>query len=112
MFAAAYCCCYVCSSPNAPSQVGACPMETRQIIEASADVITITRLRAGDVYKRVETDYQGTASLRFGIVSDVMHNGSDGAFAALEYTTDFSAGVAVTQKVYDGGKPAALYPAT
>ena len=87
-------------------------METTQIIRASAEVVTISSFRPGDVYKRVENDYTGNAGLRFGIVQDVMNNGTDAAFTALEYRSDYSSGYTAELKVYDGSKPAALFAAT
>lgn len=88
-------------------------MQVQQIIQASADVITITSLRPGDVYKRVgESGYQGEPTLRFGVVQSVMNNGTDAAVVALEYERDYSTGVTVAMKVFNGGKPAALFPAT
>lgn len=87
-------------------------MQVQQIIQASADVVTITSLRPGDVYKRIgEAGYQGEPTLQFGVVQDVMNNGTDAAVTALEYERDYSTGVAVKLKVFNGGKPAALYPA-
>lgn len=88
-------------------------MQTTQLVQASADVVTITRLAPGDVYKRVEegTSYTGT-TLRFGIVQDVMNNGSEAAVTALEYETDYNTGVKVTLQVFTGSKPVAIYAAT
>lgn len=88
-------------------------MQVQQIIQASADVLTITRLAPGNVYKRVgETGYNGEPTLRFGVVQSVMNNGTDAAVVALEYERDYSTGVAVKMAVFNGGRPAALFPAT
>jgi hypothetical protein len=86
-------------------------MDTTQLVRASAEVVTITSLKAGDVYKRIETLYTGEANLRFGVVQSVMNNGTESAFTALEVRPDF-VGVAVESKVYDGSKPIALFAAT
>lgn len=85
-------------------------MDTKQLIQASAEVVTITSFKAGDVYKRVESTYD--PQLRYGIVQSVMNNGSDSAFSAIELRPDYSTGVVVETKVFDGGKPAALFAAT
>lgn len=94
-------------------------MQTQQLIQASADVVTITHLAPGDVYKRVEEGgaYAGGpgATLRFGIVQDVMNNGTDSAVTALEYVPApayASGGVTVEVKVWTGSKPAAIFAAT
>lgn len=86
-------------------------MDTRQLIEASAEVVTITRLKAGDVYKRVEESGGYGSPLRFGIVQSVMNNGTDSAFTALELTPTY-AGITSEVKVFKAGVPAALFAAT
>lgn len=88
-------------------------MQVQQIVRASADVLTITRLSPGDTYKRVDDSaYGGTPVLRFGVVQDVMNNGSEAAVTALEYEADYSAGAKATLRVFTGSQPAAIYPAT
>lgn len=87
-------------------------MQVQQIIRASADVLTITTLAPGNVYKRVEEGYQGEAILRFGVVQSVMNNGADAAVTALEYAPDYTKGVTATLKVFTGARPAAIFPAT
>ena len=84
-------------------------MDTRQLIEASAEVITITRLQAGDVYKRIEEGGYGSP-LRFGIVQSVMNNGTESAFTALEFTPGYNT-VSSEIKVFAAGKPIALFAA-
>lgn len=90
-------------------------MDTRQLIEASATVITITSLKRGDVYKRIEDtpDYGAGSgpSLRFGVVTDVLNNGEDSAFTAVELTPTYN-GVESRLRVFTAGKPAALFAAT
>lgn len=86
-------------------------MDTRQLIEASAEVVTITRLKAGDVYKRIEEGTSYGSPLRFGVVQDVMNNGTDSAFTALELTPTY-AGITSEVKVFKAGMPAALFAAT
>lgn len=86
-------------------------MQTTQIVQASAEVVTIARLTPGDVYKRVETDYAGQATLRFGIVESVMNNGTDSAVSAVEFKPEYS-GVTVASKVIAAGADIAIYPAT
>jgi hypothetical protein len=85
-------------------------MDTTQLIRASAEVVTITSFKAGDVYKRVESGGYNEAKLVFGVVTDAMNNGSDSAIAAIEYEASYG-GLTVSQKVWDGTKPAALFAA-
>lgn len=87
-------------------------MQTQQIIEASATVITITQLRKGDVYKRIDTSGASYGSpLRFGVVQDVMNNGSESAFTALELTPTYAA-VNAELKVWRGNQDIAIFAAT
>lgn len=88
-------------------------MQVQQMIRASADVLTITTLSPGNVYKRIDTAGYGSSDpvLRFGVVQSVMNNGEDSAVTALEFTADYT-GVAAALKVFDGGKPVSIFPAT
>jgi hypothetical protein len=87
-------------------------MHVKQLIEASAEVVTITRLRKGDVYKRVHSPYASSdPKLQFGIVTDVMHNGTDAAITAVEYQVLY-AGVEVEVRVFTADTEPALFPAT
>lgn len=88
-------------------------MQVQQMIRSSADILTITTLSPGNVYKRIEqaSSYSTEPVLRFGVVQSVMNNGEDSAVTALEFTADYS-GVAASMKVFDGGKPVAIFPAT
>jgi hypothetical protein len=86
-------------------------MQVRQIVRSSADVLTITRLSPGDCYKRVEDGYS-EPTLKFGVVQSVMNNGEDAAVTALEYEVDYTVGAKARIRVFNGGKPAAIFPAT
>lgn len=89
-------------------------MQVQQIIRNSADVLTITRLSPGDVYKRIVDSTYGdsTAVLRFGVVQDVMNNGDDAAVTALEYVSSYNGVATAELKVFTGTKPVAIFPAT
>ena len=63
-------------------------MQTKTLVEASADIITITSLKAGDVYKRLEKSYSGY-SVNYGVVTSVLHNGTDAAILAIEWKGSF-----------------------
>lgn len=59
--------------------------KTKNLVKASAQIITITELSAGDVYQRLE----GSSDLRYGIVTQVLHNGEDAVIQALEIKTTY-----------------------
>lgn len=88
-------------------------MQTDTLIKASAEITTIVELKPFDVYKRIESDYTGATKLQFGIVTDVMHNGAEGAITALEFP-DATYNTVPTPKlvVFATGKEAALFAAT
>ncbi|MGH1563086.1 hypothetical protein [Mumia sp. DW29H23] len=83
-------------------------MDTTTLIQASAKVVTITELKPGDVYKRVDDAYGGT-KLIFGIVRDVMNNGTDAAFTALEVESGYQP--TPTVKVFKAGASLSLFAA-
>jgi uncharacterized protein YbjQ (UPF0145 family) len=86
-------------------------METRTLIEPTAQVVTITKLKANDVYKRLVKNYGDTYELRIGVVTDVLNNGSDAALTALEFSTSYN-GAEAEIKVFGGDKDLALFAAT
>lgn len=88
-------------------------MHTKTLIEASAEVLTITRLKAGDVYKRVVPSPYGSgeSTLKLGVVTSIMNNGEEAAFTSLELTPSFS-GVTADTKVFHAGQSVQIFPAT
>lgn len=87
-------------------------MQVQQMIRNSAEVLTITTLSPGNVYKRVEeTSYTSGPVLRYGVVQSVMNNGEDSAVTALEYAADYN-GTTAQVRVFTGSVPVAIFPAT
>lgn len=88
-------------------------MQTHQIVRGAAEVLTITRLRVNDVYKRVEeSPYTEGPTMRYGIVTDLMDNGPDAAVVALKFRpADFGGGVQVATKIITGNHSLAIFPA-
>ena len=86
-------------------------MNTSTLIEASATVVTITTLKAGDVYKRLDDGTYSTAPLVFGIVESVMHNGSDAVLTAIEWGANYGA-AEVKLKTFGTNADLKLFPAT
>ena len=56
-------------------------MQTKQIVQSSANVIRITKLVKGDIYKRFE---QNSDDTYFGIVTDVLNDGINTIITATE----------------------------
>jgi len=82
-------------------------MQTKQIIQASANVIRITKLSKGNIYKRFEdNDY-----VYYGVVTEVLNDGINAIITAVEYRKSWSS-IDVSQKVIKGEKDYVLFPAT
>ncbi len=86
-------------------------MDTKHLVQASATAITITTLREGDVYKRLEKDYSGY-KINFGIVTSVLFNGTDAAITAVEYASAYSDGYKIESKVFGGDVELLIFHAT
>lgn len=82
-------------------------MQTQHLVQASADVITITTLRAGDVYKRLQKRYNDEYFAVIGVVQSVDNNGTDTMISAIEIGDD-----AVTLKVFGTNTEMAIFAAT
>jgi hypothetical protein len=87
-------------------------MRTTTLVQASADVVTIVNLRAGDVYKRLEESTYGEKyTLHFGVVQDVMHNGEDAVITAIEFPTQWN-GVEAKIKLFGSDADLKVFEAT
>ncbi|TXH09358.1 MAG: hypothetical protein E6R04_08380 [Spirochaetes bacterium] len=84
-------------------------METKSIVRASAQAITITTLTQGDVYKRlIEQSYSADKYRAVvGIVQSVDFNGEDAMISALEVSD-----AKVTLKVFGEGSDLKLFSIT
>lgn len=85
-------------------------MRTATLVQATADVITVVSLKAGDVYKRLEKNYANAYEVKFGVVQDVMHNGEDAVITAMEFTASYS-GVEPAFKVFGTDSDLKLFAA-
>lgn len=83
-------------------------MQTQQIIQASANVIRITKLVKGNIYKRFE---DGSDRTYYGIVTDVLNDGINSIITATEYRKSWR-DIEVEMKVIKGNKDVVLFPAT
>lgn len=84
-------------------------METRQAIQTSAQVIRITSIVAGDVYKRFDESYDDRTY--FGVVKNVHNDGENTIIEATEYCYRYS-DLEVSHKVLRGAKDYILFPST
>lgn len=85
-------------------------MQTKNIIQASANVIRITSLKVGDIYKRYEDSTYSTG-VYYGIVKAIANNGENTFIEAIEYKKSYSS-IDADFKVWGGEKDIAIFPAT
>ena len=84
-------------------------METKQIIQSSANVIRISKLSKGSIYKRFEKDYEDRTY--FGVVTNVYNDGLNTIIEATEYKYSWRS-IEANHKVLTGTKDYILFPAT
>ena len=84
-------------------------MQTKTIIQQSCNVIRITSLAKGNIYKRVDDTYGAT--VKYGVVLDLFNTGEKTFIQTLEYTTSYR-NVDAEIKVFKGDDDLAIFPAT
>lgn len=84
-------------------------METQQAVQVSAQVVRITNVKAGDVYKRFDKDYDDR--VYFGVVKAVHNDGDNAIIEAVEYNYRYSS-LSVDYKVLKGKNDYILFPCT
>ena len=63
-------------------------MNVKQAIQASANVIRVTNISAGDVYKRFDDSYDDR--VYYGVVTSVHNDGEVAIIEAMEYSYKYS----------------------
>lgn len=81
-------------------------METKQIVQASANVIRITKLTKGDIYKRFDDNYS-----YLGIVQNIYNDGNNAIIESTEYR-NYYGDLKVEPQVLRGDKDYVIFPAT
>lgn len=86
-------------------------MQTKSLIQAQTNILTITSLKKGDVFKIIEeSSYDGT-NIRYGIVTDLFNTGKKSFIETLVYKKSYSS-VEAEVKIIDGDKNLMIFPAT
>lgn len=85
-------------------------MQTKNLIQTSANVIRITNLKIGDLYKRY-SDSAYDNSIYYGIVKAINNNGENTFLEAVEYNKSYSS-ITADFKVFSGDKDLSIFPAT
>lgn len=76
-----------------------------------ANVISVTSLREGDVFKLLEVNSYGADSIFYGIVVDLFNTGESAYIQVLQYKKSYE-DITAELKVYSGDKDLAIFPAT
>ena len=85
-------------------------MQTKTLIQATANVIKITELNKGNVVKMVDKTYS-SAEIKYGVVVDILNSGSETYIQFLLYKKEYS-GLTGEYKLYKGDEDIALFPAS
>lgn len=84
-------------------------MITKQAIQSSANVVRITSVSAGDVYKRFDESYEDRTY--YGVVKAVHNDGEKTIIESTEYCYKYN-DVDVTHKIINGTKDYVIFPST
>lgn len=85
-------------------------MQTKNIIQSSVNVIKITNLKKGDLYKRIDCNSYST-EVYYGIVKDILNSGEKTFFEAIEYKKSYST-ISGNFIVFSGDKDIDIFPTT
>lgn len=87
-------------------------VSVHNLIQTSAEVITILHLKKGDVYQRLE-EYSNEVEMRYGVVTGVLNNGTDAVITALEIGKNrYESTVGVKQQVFKTGESPKIFSTT
>lgn len=84
-------------------------MQTKQAIQTSANVIRITTITPGDVYKRFDESYDDR--VYYGVVKNVHNDGEKTIIEAVEYSYRYSS-LEIAYKIMRGEKDYILFPSS
>tara|TARA_R110000868_G_C10972634_1_gene770617 strand:- start:7135 stop:7605 length:471 start_codon:yes stop_codon:yes gene_type:complete len=86
-------------------------METKNLIQASANVVKITSLSPGDVVKYVDTGSYSSSEIKYGVVLDMLNDGEKSFIQILLYSNSYSE-IKSEVKLFEGSKDVNIFPAT
>ena len=85
-------------------------MQTKTLIQAQANVMKITSLKIGDVFKLVDTTYSNP-KICFGVVLDLLNTGNKAYIQLLLYKRIYSNSAETEIRTIEGESDIALFPA-
>lgn len=88
-------------------------MQVKHVVQASAEMVHISEVHIGDIYKRIEKPSYGDERLVFGKVIDILATDEDAALITLEFVPqDYSNGIQAAVRTFSGKTEVVLFPAT
>lgn len=85
-------------------------MQTKSVVQTSANVIRITNLVKGDIYKRFDTSSYSDKVV-YGIVEGIYNNGDETFIQAVEYKYSYSS-LDANIKIISGTDDVSIFPAS
>jgi len=85
-------------------------METKNLVQTTANVIRVTNLKVGDIYKRYD-DSSYSKKTYYGIVRTINNNGEKTYIEAVEYEYSYSS-LSANFSVFGGDEDINIFPAT
>ena len=86
-------------------------MQTKTLIQSSANVIKITELVVGNTIKVVKTDYNNNPELYYGVVTDLINTGEKSYVQLSIYKRAYNR-IESESVLYNGEKDIDIFPAT
>lgn len=86
-------------------------MMTKNLIQAAANVVKITRLSKGDCVKLIEDSSYSSPEIYYGVVIDLLNEGEKCFVQILRYKKSYSA-IDCDIRTYSGDKDITLFPCT
>jgi len=86
-------------------------VQTKNLIQASANVVKITRLAKGDVIKLIEAKDYSEPEIYYGVVVDLLNSGEKTFVQIMRYKKGYGA-IDCDLKTYSGDKDCNIFPTT
>lgn len=84
-------------------------MEMKNLIQLNANVVRITNLKKGDVFKRIDDSGYRSPEVKYGVVLDLLNSGEKSFVEVLEYTKSYS-DIKGEIKLFSGDKDINIFP--
>jgi len=86
-------------------------MQTQQIIQSNVNILRITNLKKGDVFKMISDPSYGSPELHYAVVLDLFNSGEKTFIQILQYQASYS-NVNASIKILKGTDDIAIFPAS